>query len=76
MEDFKPQAEPCQFCTVFFKQVEVTPSSGKGCQVVKIQVERQHVAVGFSRTFFMGELKCVNEQHLAWLLVPLGTSKY
>lgn len=27
----------------------------------------------FSRVFFMGELKCINEQHLAWLVVPLGT---
>lgn len=51
----------------------MTPSSEKGCQVVKPQVERQRVAVGFSRAFFMGELKCVDEQHLAWLVVPLGT---
>lgn len=57
----------------FSKQVKVTPSSGKGCQVVKKQAERQHVAVGFSRSFFMEELKCVDEQHLAWLVVPLGT---
>lgn len=75
MEDFKPQAKPCQFCTVFCKQVEVTPSSGKRCQVVKIQVERQRVAVGFSRAAFMGELKCVDEEHLAWLVVSLGTVK-
>lgn len=75
MEDFKPKAKPCQFCTVFCKQVEVTPSSGKGCQVVKIQVERQRVAVGFSRAAFMGELKCVDGQHLAWLVVSLGTVK-
>ena len=73
MKDFKLQAKTSQFCTVFCKQVEVTPSSGKGCQVAKIQVEKQCVAVGFSRAFFMAELKHVDEQHLAWLVVPLGT---
>jgi len=31
------------------------------------------VEEGFSRAFFLGELKCVDEQHLAWLVVPLGT---
>lgn len=66
-------AKLCQFCTVFCKQIEVTPFSGKGRQLVKIQVERQSVTVGFSRAFFMGELKCVGERHHAWLVVPLGT---
>lgn len=31
------------------------------------------MAVGFSRAFFMEELKCVDKQHLAWLVMPLGT---
>lgn len=38
MEDFELRAKPCQFCIVFSKELEVTPS-GKGCQAVKIQVE-------------------------------------
>lgn len=69
VEDFKLQVKPGQFC-----MVKVTPSSGKGCRVVKLQVERQSVAVGFYRAFFVEELKCVDKQHLAWLVMPLGTA--
>lgn len=29
--------------------------------------------MGFSRASFVEELKCIDRQHLAWLVMPLGT---